>query len=134
MRIWLKNRCFAALVAVGYLLTVSMASLFHDHSVECGGGCCHGHSPAHSDAADEHHAVADQHSGHHETPCSPGRCPTDGRGCCVCQFLAQKPAPMAEVAPVDSGTLVQEAALPPPARLAAAVFSAWHSRGPPAVA
>jgi hypothetical protein len=48
--------------------------------------------------------------------------------------LAEKPALTTAVAPVASAALVQEVAVPAPARPASGVFSAWQSRAPPAFA
>jgi hypothetical protein len=130
MPAWMKNRCLAALAAVGYLLTVSTASLFHDHAGGHGGGCCHGASAADEESADECHASHD-HSPRSKSPGSPSPCPSDHGSCSVCQFLGQKPAPTAEVVLASSGTLVQEVSSLPPTRISVGVFSAWHSRGPP---
>jgi hypothetical protein len=123
MHMGMKNRWVSLLVAAGYLLAVSAASLFHHHADQDGGGCCHAQSSA--------HGAPDDHS---PRPSAPSPCPSDNSHCSVCQFLAQKPAPTAEVAPVTAGVLVQEAFLPPPAHVTAGVFSAWRSRGPPAFA
>jgi hypothetical protein len=133
MRLGMRNRCLASLVAVGYLLTVSAASLFHNHGAADGGGCCHERSTAHAASADEHHGSSHDHEPHHKTPKSPSGCPADDGRCSVCQYLAQKPVPTAEVAPVGSGTLIEEVLAPPPARLSIGAFWAWHSRGPPAL-
>ena len=126
MRMGMKNRWVSVLVAAGYLLAVSTASLFHHHAKRDYGGCCHGQSLT--------HGGADDLSSRPDTPIVPPPCPSDDTNCSVCQFLAQKPAPTPEVAPVNTGVLVQEAFSLPPARIAVGVFSAWHSRGPPAVA
>jgi hypothetical protein len=123
MRMGMKNRWVSLLVAAGYLLAVSTASLFHHHADQDGGGCHHEQSLSHS-ASD----------GHSSRPNAPSPCPSDDSNCSVCQFLAQKPAPTAEVVPVTAGVLVQEVFSPPPARITVGVFSAWHSRGPPAFA
>jgi hypothetical protein len=129
MRLETRNRCLATVVAVGYLLTVSAASLFHNHGVESCGGCCHERS-----MADQHHGSAHSHGPHHKTPKAPSGCPADDGRCSVCQFLAQKPVPTAAVTLSGSGTLIATVLAPPPARLAVGAFSAWHSRGPPALA
>jgi hypothetical protein len=134
MRVGIKSRCVASLLAVGYLLAISAAPLFHNHAAENGGGCCHERSAARVASAEEHHTAADCHRPHHKTPGAPSRCPADDGRCSVCQFLGQAPAPTAEVVLISSGTLVQEVSSPPPPRLAIGVFSAWHSRGPPAFA
>jgi hypothetical protein len=102
-----RNRRLTVLVAAGYLLAVSASALFHNH---------HGHgqslprpgiSASHS--ADNHH-------------------------CSVCQFLAQKPAPVADVAPARLSTLVHEVAAAAPVCAIGGVFTAWHSRAPPVLA
>jgi hypothetical protein len=126
MRMGMKNRWVSVLVAAGYLLAVSTASLFHHHADRDGGECCHEQSPSHG-AMDDHSPCSQAPSDH-----SPGS--LGDNHCSVCQFLAQKPAPTAEVVSETPGALVQEAFMPPPARIAVGVFSAWHSRGPPAFA
>jgi hypothetical protein len=119
-------------VAVGYALTITTASLFHDHGSHDGVRCCHGHSLAH--AASKHCTgdESDQSPGHRNAPRAPARCPGDDGRCSVCQFLGQKPIPAAEVTTVVCGTLVQEVSAPAPARGVVRVFSAWQSRAPPA--
>ena len=134
MRRGMKNRWVSVLVAAGYLLAISTASLFHNHADRGSGGCYHGRSLAHEASADCHHGEADDDSPRPNAPKTPAQCPSDDSHCSVCQFLAQKPAPTAEVAAVSTGVLVQEAYLPAPPRITVGVFSAWHSRGPPAVA
>ena len=134
MRMGMINRWVSVLVAAGYLLAVSTASLFHHHTNRDNGGCCHGQSFARGASASDHHCESGDHSPRPNTPSAPAPCPSDNSHCPVCQFLAQKPAPTAEVVPVTTGVLVQEAFSPPPARIAVVVFSAWHSRGPPAFA
>jgi hypothetical protein len=129
MRLGMRNRCVASFVAVGYLLTVTAASLFHNHPPVARGACCHEQS-----TADEHHGSSHDHQPHHKTPKSPSGCPADDGRCSVCQYLAHKPAPTAEVALAASGILIQAVLAPPPVRLAASVFSPWHSRGPPTLA
>jgi len=131
MRMGTKNRWGSVLMAVGYLLAVSTSSLFHHHADWDNGGCCHGRSLAHRASADCHHGASDNDSPRPKTPTTPSPCPSDDGNCSVCQFLAQKPAPTADVVPVTSGVLVQEAFSPPSARITVGVFSAWHSRGPP---
>ena len=117
------SRKLTVLTAAGYLLAVSTASLFHHHADQDGGGCCHGQSLAHG-ALDDHSPPSKVPSDH-----SPGS--LSDSNCSVCQFLAQKPAPVALIAPVDSGTLVQGVAEPAPVRVVAVLFTAWHSRAPP---
>jgi hypothetical protein len=134
MRIWKKNRWLSIVVAVGYVLTVTTASLFHNHAAKDGDGCCHRHSVAHVASADCHHAESNKDAARPHAPKAPARCPSDGSKCSVCQFLGHKPAPAAEVTPVASGTLVQELSLPAPASVIAGLFSAWQSRAPPVFA
>jgi hypothetical protein len=86
------------------LLTVVGAALFHDHH--------HGeeqHGPG----------VSASHS-------------TDGHECPVCQFLAQQPAPAADITPVSVSTPVQAVVTVAPACAVRGIFAAWHSRAPPA--
>lgn len=134
MRMWTRNRGVSALMTVSYLLTVTMASLFHNHAISGGGGCCHEPSPAHESSHDCHHGESDEHSSPPNTHGISGQCSSDGNSCPVCQFLGQKTAPAAELALVFSGALVQKAVLPAPASMVVGVFSAWHSRGPPVLA
>lgn len=100
-----RNRILTVLLTASYLLAVSGSALFHRH---------HG---------DEHH---EQHR--------PGVAASDGDEhgeCAVCQFMAQKPAPIADVAPVGLSMLVQELAVLPPESGVVGVFLAWQSRAPP---
>jgi hypothetical protein len=129
-----KHRLASVLVAAGYLLAVSTASLFHHHPAQDGCGCRHVQSSPQEAPADCCRGTSDDHSPRPNAPATPSQSPSDDGGCSVCQFLGQKPAPTADVAPVSSGTLVQAAVLPPPAHVAIGIFSAWHSRGPPPVA
>jgi hypothetical protein len=125
-----KQRWFSSLVAAGYLLVIAAAPLFHNHSA---GGCDHSFAAESGSAACPHHGdshdAANENSSHRPSPH-----PSDGNHCAVCQFLAQKPAPVAEVAIVDNGLLVQELASPAPTCAAVGVFSAWQSRAPPCLA
>jgi hypothetical protein len=104
-----RNRPLTALTAASYLLVVSGAALFHDHA-------CDGH--------DEHPGrpgVASTHAG-------------DAEHCSVCQFLSQKTAPVQYVTPTHSFALVQSIVVVSPLCETGELFSAWHSRAPPAVA
>jgi hypothetical protein len=134
MRKWTNNRWLSVTLAAGYVLAVTAASLFHNHAVEDNSGCGHGRSLAHASSADCHHSQSDRDFPRPNAPKTPGQCPSDRGHCSVCHFLGHKPAPSAEVAAVISGALVQEVAAPLSARSTAGVFSAWHSRGPPALA
>jgi len=99
-----RHRLRTILVAASYLLAVGMSALRHCHHGHAASEPRPGLSAAHAD--DEH------------------ECP-------ICQFLAQKPAPLALVAPVTMGQLVQDVMAVAPAGAAADVFAAWHSRAPP---
>ena len=103
----LRNRIRTVLIAACYLLAVSASALFHHHDGDHDESHRPGFAASHCESSDE---------------------------CSVCQFLAQKPAPMAEVTPVGSGTLVQELAASSPESAECGVFSAWQSRAPPAFA
>ena len=100
-----RRRGFTVLTAAGYLLAISASALFHDHH-------------QHPGEDQPRPGVSVAHS-------------TDEHDCSICQFLAQKPAPAAEVAPVSLSTLVEDVASPAPVRTVGGVFTAWHSRAPP---
>ena len=102
-----RNRTLTVLTTASYLLAITASALFHNHHGHGKEDSCPGASAAHS---------------------------TEGHDCSVCQFLAQKPAPVADVAPESASTLVQEVAAPAPACPVRGVFTAWHSRAPPVVA
>jgi hypothetical protein len=104
---WMRSRKLTVITAASYLLVVSAAALFHDHDD-------HDHGLQKSDAA--------------------AAKLTDGHDCSVCQFLAQTPAPAAEVAPVRVSTLAQDVIVAAPACVARGVFTAWQSRAPPVLA
>jgi len=104
-----RNRTVSVLTTVSYVLTITASALFHNHGgndghSDGGGGVCR--ASAGSDC---------------------GACP-------VCQFLAQKPASAEEVPPPTFETMVEEVVASAPARVVGAVFTAWWSRAPPAVA
>ncbi|MFZ1934065.1 MAG: DUF2946 family protein [Thermoguttaceae bacterium] len=130
MRICTKNRWLSIAVAVGYALTITTASLFHNHA-DPGGRCCHGQSLAHAASEACHHGESGGEAPRQNSSQTPTPCPSDGGHCSVCHFLGHKPAPVAEVVPVVAGALVQEVAAPAPVRIVAAAFSAWQSRAPP---
>ena len=133
MRAWTHNRRLSSLVAACYVLAVTTAPLFHNHAAE-DNGCRHGGSLAHEASADCRHGESAKDSPRPRTPGDPVQCPSDAGHCAVCHFLGQKPVPTAEVAPVISGTLVQEVFSPAPTPILVGAFSAWHSRAPPAFA
>jgi len=134
MRAWTHNRRLSSLVAACYVLAVTTAPLFHNHAAQYNDGCRHGRSLTHETSADCRHGESAKDSPRPRTPGDPVQCPSDAGHCAVCHFLGQKPVPTAEVAPVISGTLVQEVFSPAPTRILVGAFSAWHSRAPPAFA
>jgi hypothetical protein len=99
-----QNRKLTVFLATSYLLAVTTCALFHNHHEHDGEQSRPGVSAAHASEDDD---------------------------CSVCQFLAQKPAPVAVVAPVGVSTMVQDVAAPSPARVVRIVFTAWQSRAPP---
>jgi hypothetical protein len=134
MRGWKNNRWLSIAVAVGYALTITTASLFHNHSSH-GGGCCdQGPSLVHAASSRCHHGELDGDAVHGNVPKTPTHGPSDGKHCSVCQYLAHKPAPTAGVTAADAGLLVQEVSSLRLARVAVDSFSAWQSRAPPAFA
>ena len=103
-----RNPKLTVLTAASYLLVITCSALFHDH-----------------------------HHGHGEDQPRPGVSAShsaDDHECSICQFLAQKPAPAAVVAPVGASAPVQEVVAAAPACAVRGVFAAWHSRAPPVVA
>jgi hypothetical protein len=100
----IRRRLPTLLVAASYLLALSMSALPH---------CHHGHAEG-----EPRPGLCANHSG-------------DEHECPICQFLAQKPAPVIPVAPVTVGLLVQDVTPVAPAGTASEVFTAWHSRAPP---
>ena len=72
----IRSRKLTVFMAASYLLAITASALFHEHK-GCGGGqSCPGVAAAHGCADHD---------------------------CAVCQFLAQKPAPVVAVAPVGPG-------------------------------
>jgi hypothetical protein len=104
---WARNRQLTILTAASYLLAITASAPFHTH-----GG----------------------HDGEQRRPGVSASHDSDGHGCSVCQFLAQKPAPSADVAPVGISALVQDAVAAVSACISADVFAAWNSRAPPSLA
>ncbi len=102
MRICTKNRWLSIAVAVGYALTITTASLFHNHA-DPGGRCCHGQSLAHAASEACHHGESGGEAPRQNSSQTPTPCPSDGGHCSVCHFLGHKPAPVAEVVPVVAG-------------------------------
>jgi hypothetical protein len=103
----LRSRKLTVLTAASYLLAITASALFHEHKSCDDRPSRPGVSAAHGDSDHD---------------------------CSVCQFLTQKPAPAADVAPV--GPILRAQELPAESAVCAVsgVFSAWHSRAPPAVA
>jgi hypothetical protein len=134
MRISMPNRCLSLLIAVGYLLTISMASFFHEHAACSHGGHSHHSLIAHSADSHECRHATNEHSPGKKRPASHPGCPTDDGHCSVCQFLGQKPATTPELTLTSAGTQVQELLVQSPSCPAPRVIAAWHSRGPPALA
>jgi len=100
-----RNRFLAILLATSYLLVVATSARFHRHG-------------EHDEDQPQRPGFAASHAG-------------DEHDCSVCQFLAQKPAPLAAVAPADNRDLVQEVVAPSLPRHFCVLFSAWQSRAPP---
>jgi hypothetical protein len=103
----IRSRKLTVFTMASYLLAITASALFHEHK-GCGGGLSR---PGVAAA----HGCADH-------------------DCAVCQFLAQKPAPAVAVAPVGPGMWAQEVPAASPVCAVSGVFSAWHSRAPPAIA
>ena len=102
-----RNRILPVLVAASYLLAVCASSLFHHHETHDEESSRPGFSASHAE---------------------------DDHDCSICQFLAQKPAPAADVAAVEAGELVQAIATPSTLQSVGGLFTAWHSRAPPVFA
>ena len=77
---WARKSRLTILLTANYLLAVTTSGLFHDHGDH--------------DEDQQRPGASASHLG-------------DGHDCPVCQFLAQKPVPVALIAPVDSGRLAQ---------------------------
>jgi hypothetical protein len=92
------------LTLASYLLAVSVSALFHEHH--------------HHDEDQPRPGVSAAHG-------------DDGHECSICQFLAHKPAPAADVAPVGVSSPVHELLTAAPACVVRAIVTAWHSRAPP---
>ena len=102
-----RNRKLTVLVAASYLLVVCATSLFHHHEEHDEGSFGPGFAASHSES---------------------------GEDCSICQFLAQNPAPVTYVVPVESGELVQKVLQLEASRFDFDLFSAWQSRAPPCFA
>jgi hypothetical protein len=134
MPTWTQNRWLSIAVAVGYALTITTASLFHDHGDCDGERCCHEHLLADAACTPCHHGHSESDAPHPNAPKTPVKSSSDASHCSVCQFLGHKPAPTAEVTVVALGMFVQDVPSPAPARIASRLFSAWQSRAPPCFA
>lgn len=104
----LRNRFLTIFLTISYLLVVGVSARFHHH-------CEHDEDQPSRPGFAASHAEKDH-------------------DCSVCQFLAQKPAPLATVAPADISNLVQNVVSPVPPCFLGTLFSAWQSRAPPAFA
>ena len=130
----MRNRRPTVLVAAGYAFVATAAGLFHNHVRQKDVGCG-SHNRSCAIARDGSSSCRhDTHHDGHRGPSDPIQCPADDSNCLVCQFLAQKPAPVAEVAPVASFLLLHAVAVIGSSRSISGVFAAWHSRAPPALA
>ena len=124
-----RNRAISVLTSIGYVLTITVAALFHDHGGNGGYGClCPAGWDTQSPAAD-----CAGHNGSRSPPVAPAHHSSNDH-CAVCQFLAQKPAPAEDLPPPTIETTVEAVVESAPARTASVVFSAWRSRAPPSVA
>jgi hypothetical protein len=129
-----RSRILSSLMAASYLLATTVALRFHDHACREGSDCgaayhsCEGANHSHS-AGQDGAPGQDRPS-----PAAPDRHPTDSAKCVICHFLAQASTPVGSVVPLISAPLVQAVTVVTPSFSLTDVFSAWHSRGPPAVA
>ncbi len=98
-----RNPRLTVFTTASYLLTIVGAALFHDH---------HHGEEQHGPGVSASHA-------------------TGGHECSVCQFMAQKPAPAADITPVSASAPVSEVLAVAPACAVRGVFAAWHSRALP---
>ncbi|MBN1395570.1 MAG: hypothetical protein JW959_11145 [Pirellulales bacterium] len=117
-----KNRIFIALVSFGYLLTITVSALFHTHGDGGNARACRGESCAASHSTD-----CGVPGEERPRPKSPGDC----EHCPVCQFLAQQPAPPAELPPPEIEAAVDEIVESAPVAAFLGATTAWWSRGPP---
>jgi hypothetical protein len=127
----LKNRKLSVLMAVGYMLAVTFATFVHHHPGSGSAGCC---GSCGLSSSDRHELSGSPHDNPRDG-CPDSKAPVprsaDDKDCPVCQFLAQKPAPICIIAPVVSSTLVEKVATVDPTSPVEGIFSAWHSRAPP---
>ncbi len=100
-----QKRLLSLLLTTGYLLVVVTSARFHHH-----------------DKHDEDQPLRSGFAASHAD---------DEHDCSVCQFLAQKPAPLTIAAAAELGNLVQNVAAPSPPLCFSVLFSAWQSRAPP---
>lgn len=132
-----RRKTAAVLMLTSYLLAITVAHAFHQHGPSGCGGCSqehqtpHGHGAAccHHDHGAVCHDVSEETSAAFRAVWS-----LAADDCQVCQFLAQKwvAADWSEAAGLT------ETAWPlvprRPSYFPAPLLSAWHIRGPPAVA
>jgi hypothetical protein len=116
-----RNGPLSVLLAASYLLAVGVSALFHDHRD-------HGDHRDRCECCD-HHAHSDELPGRGYSAADS----VDGQDCPICQFLAEKPVPVVLLVAPEVGLLVQDVAAAAPPAIATDVFSAWHSRAPPAL-
>lgn len=105
-----RNRILTVLATASYLVVVLGATLFHDHHDQC------------------------EHCDHCDDLPRPGLSASeaaDAHECLICQFLAQKLAPIDAIEQASSIPLVHEVAMPAPPLTRGGHFTAWHSRAPP---
>ena len=130
MQMLARNRTFSVLTSFGYVLTITVSVLFHNHGGNKGGYC-----GRHSEACTKSLVYdCNVHDEDRSCPVAPDHRSTDCGDCPVCQFLAQKPAPAENVPPPTLESMVEEAVAPAPARVTSGVFSAWRSRALPSAA
>ena len=134
-----KTTNFAALlVLANYLLALTWAGLFHEHSgPNCPGQHTHSESPISHHSIDCRHECDSAqntcdhpHDGVEEKPLPS----IDGESCPVCQFLGQKPIAPSGAVEETSSPLDEDPAPVRPVRPVAPAASTRHIRGPPAVA
>ena len=125
------NRTLSVLIAASYILVVTTAPLFHNHSAEQCNSSCYVVPVAFatsggSDCVD----CYIHHDSSSDSDCPPCSSSDD---CSVCRFLAQRTVSVGDIPEVTSTALEEYLSLPKPMRVASRIASCWHSRAPPAV-